>query len=76
MKDRIIHLVGQQAKNVWMGTFHSIFARVLRIEGEKLGFPSNFNIYDTDDSKRLIRSIVSDLNLDSKTYSPGFGIQI
>ncbi|MDO9511690.1 MAG: 3'-5' exonuclease [Bacteroidales bacterium] len=72
MKDRIIHLVGQQAKNVWMGTFHSIFARVLRIEGEKLGFPSNFNIYDTDDSKRLIRSIVSDLNLDSKTYSPGF----
>lgn len=71
MKDRIISLVGNDAKNVWMGTFHSVFARVLRIEGEKIGFPSNFNIYDTDDSKRLIRTIVSELNLDAKAYTPG-----
>ncbi|MDX9942019.1 MAG: 3'-5' exonuclease [Bacteroidales bacterium] len=73
MKERIASLVGPaKAKSLWMGTFHSIFARILRVESEKLGFPSNFTIYDTDDSKRLIRSIIKEQNLDDKTYSPGY----
>jgi len=72
MKDRIIQLVGAEAHNVWMGTFHSIFARLLRIDGHFLGYPSNFTIYDTDDSKRLIRSLVKENNLDDKTYPAGY----
>ena len=61
MKERIIDLVGNaDAKNVWMGTFHSVFARVLRSEAHRLGYPSNFSIYDTDDSKRLIKAIVKE----------------
>ncbi len=73
MKERIIELVGDaEAKNVWMGTFHSIFARVLRIEGHRLGYPSNFTIYDTDDTKRLIKSLIKENNLDDKMYAPGY----
>lgn len=73
MKDRIIKLVGTaDAKNVWMGTFHSVFARVLRSEGHRLGYPANFSIYDTDDSKRLIKTIIKEQNLDDKVYTPGF----
>lgn len=73
MKERIAHLVGQaRAKSLWMGTFHSIFARILRVEGDKLGFPANFTIYDTDDSKRLLKNIIKEQNLDNKTYSPGY----
>jgi DNA helicase-2/ATP-dependent DNA helicase PcrA len=73
MKNRIIELVGSSdAKNVWMGTFHSIFARVLRIDGHRLGYPSNFTIYDTEDSKRVIRSLIKDNNLDDKVYAPGY----
>jgi len=73
MKERIGKLVGEsRAKSLWMGTFHSIFARVLRVESEKLGFPRNFTIYDTDDSKRLIKKIVKEQNLDDKTYNPGY----
>ena len=73
MKHRIIDLVGSSdAQNVWMGTFHSIFARVLRIDGHRLGYPSNFTIYDTDDSKRVIRSLIKDNNLDDKVYIPGY----
>lgn len=72
MKERIISLVGDgDAKNVWMGTFHSVFARILRFEAERLGYPKSFAIYDTDDSKSLIKSIVKDMNLDPKTYAPG-----
>ncbi len=52
MKERIEKVVGNRANNVWAGTFHSIFARILRFEAEKIGYPSNFTIYDTDDSKR------------------------
>ena len=60
MKSRIGELVGEsEAKNLWMGTFHSVFARLLRSEAEKLGFPSNFTIYDTQDSDRLIASIIN-----------------
>ncbi len=71
MKERIINLISSsEGKNVWMGTFHSIFARVLRAESEKLGYPNNFTIYDNDDSKRLISTIVKELNLDKKTYKP------
>ncbi len=69
MKSRIGDLVGyQSARNVWGGTFHSVFARILRSEADKLGYPSNFTIYDTDDSKNLIKAIVKEGNLDSKIY--------
>ena len=69
MKERIMQLVNaSDARNVWMGTFHSIFARILRIEAEKIGFTRNFSIYDTDDSKALITQILKDLSLDTKVY--------
>ncbi|MEM6540652.1 MAG: UvrD-helicase domain-containing protein, partial [Bacteroidota bacterium] len=69
MKKRIATIVGQsEAKNLWMGTFHSIFARLLRYEGDKLGFPSNFTIYDTQDSQRLIASIIKEMGLDKDIY--------
>jgi DNA helicase-2/ATP-dependent DNA helicase PcrA len=72
MKNRIATMVGvNTAKYLWMGTFHSIFARILRIESETLGYPSNFTIYDSSDSKNLIKSIIKELNLDDKTYKPG-----
>ncbi len=73
MKERIVKLVGgHEAGNVWMGTFHSIFARILRVEGIRLGYPSNFTIYDTDDSKRLLKSIVNESGLEPKIYTAGF----
>ena len=69
MKSRIGDLVGEsEAKNLWMGTFHSIFARILRTEADKLGFPSNFTIYDTQDSDRLISSIIKEKGLDKDIY--------
>ena len=68
MKDRIESIVGTEARSLWMGTFHSIFARILRSEGNRIGYPSNFIIYDTQDSKALIKSIVKELNLDPKLY--------
>ncbi|MEI6575084.1 MAG: UvrD-helicase domain-containing protein [Bacteroidota bacterium] len=72
MKERIQELFGDQdARNVWMGTFHAIFARILRVDGHHLGFPSTFTIYDTDDSKNLIKHILKELNLDVKVYQPG-----
>jgi DNA helicase-2/ATP-dependent DNA helicase PcrA len=73
MKERILQLVNDaDAHNVWMGTFHSIFARVLRIEGHRLGYPSNYTIYDTDDTKRVMRALIKDNNLDDKIYAPGY----
>ena len=72
MKERIIRIADPQiARHLWMGTFHSIFARILRMEGERLGFKSNFTIYDTTDSKSLIRSIIKELSLDDNVYKPG-----
>ena len=69
MKKRIATIVGDsEAKNLWMGTFHSIFARLLRYDGDKLGFPSNFTIYDTQDSQRLISSIIKEMGLDKDVY--------
>lgn len=70
MKKRIMEKVGHDAQNLWMGTFHSVFARILRIEAEKIGFPTNFTIYDSDDSKSLIKKIINEQNLDDKTYKP------
>lgn len=70
MRERIHSVVGNEARNLWMGTFHSIFARILRIESEKIGYPRNFTIYDTDDAKSLIKSIVAEMKLDDKVYKP------
>jgi DNA helicase-2/ATP-dependent DNA helicase PcrA len=70
MRERIEKIVGNDAKNIWMGTFHSVFAKILRIEGHLIGFPSNFSIYDTDDSKSLLKTIIKELNLDDKVYKP------
>ena len=72
MKERITTLVGPEARNVWMGTFHSIFSRVLRVEGYRLGYTAQYTIYDTDDSKRLLRNIIKELDLDPKVYQPGY----
>jgi len=72
MRERIMDVVGGEAKNIWMGTFHSVFAKILRIEADKIGYPHNFTIYDTDDSKSLIRAILKELALDDKLYNPNF----
>lgn len=72
MKDRIAKIVGvDYARMLWMGTFHSIFLRILRQEHEKIGFSSNFTIYDAADSKSLVKSIIKEMELDDKTYKPG-----
>lgn len=71
MKKRISDIVGSsEAKNLWMGTFHSVFARILRAEADKLGYPSNFTIYDTQDSVRLISAIIKEMQLDRDIYKP------
>ena len=71
MKERIISILqSNDAKNLWMGTFHSVFARLLRAEADKLGFPSNFTIYDTQDSERLISSIIKEMRLEKDIYKP------
>ncbi|MBS1638243.1 MAG: UvrD-helicase domain-containing protein [Bacteroidetes bacterium] len=71
MKARIATIVGtSEAKNLWMGTFHSIFAKILRFEAEKIGYPANFTIYDTEDSKNVIKGILKQMNLDEKVYKP------
>lgn len=72
MRERIMKVVGAEAKNIWMGTFHSVFSKILRVEAEKIGYPSNFTIYDTDDSKSLIRTILREMQLDDKLYNPNF----
>ena len=72
MKDRISRAVGtEKAKYLWMGTFHSVFSRILRAEAEAIGYTSNFTIYDSSDSKSLIKSLLKELNLDEKVYKPG-----
>jgi len=69
MKKRIAHIVGNsEAKNLWMGTFHSVFAKILRFEADKLGYPSNFTIYDTQDSQSVIRAVIKDMQLDKDIY--------
>src|SRR4030043_2463087 len=72
MKERIARIAGAEiARYLWMGTFHSIFARILRIEGDRLGYKSNYTIYDAGDSKSLVRTIIRELNLDDNVYKPG-----
>lgn len=70
MRDRIETIVGHDARNLWMGTFHSVFARILRAEAHLLGYPSNFTIYDVDDAKSLLKSIIKEMTLDEATYKP------
>lgn len=71
MKERIGRQVGDKARRLWMGTFHSIFSRILRAEAQHIGFTPNFTIYDASDSKSLLKSIVKEMQLDDKTYKPG-----
>jgi len=70
MTERISHLAGDQIRKVWCGTFHSIFARLLRVEAPKIGYPSNFSIYDTEDTKSVILEIIKELDLNPKIYNP------
>lgn len=70
MRERIEKLIGEDAKKLWMGTFHSIFARILRMEADKLGFTADFSIYDTDDSERAIKTIIKELGLDPREVKP------
>ena len=69
MKERIGKVVGNKADRVWAGTFHSVFAKILRVEADKIGFQSNFTIYDSDDSKSLIGTIIKEMNLDKTVYN-------
>ena len=72
MRQRIGKMVGEEtASRLWMGTFHSIFSRILRQECEHIGFGKDFTIYDASDSKSLVKSIIKEMQLDDKTYKPG-----
>jgi DNA helicase II / ATP-dependent DNA helicase PcrA len=72
MKERVEKVLGNtEARNLYIGTFHSVFARILRSEAPRLGYPSNFTIYDTDDAKGVIKTVLNELNLDDKIYKPG-----
>lgn len=70
MRHRIEKMIGPTAKSLWLGTFHSIFMRILRQEAHRLGYPQNFTIYDTVDSKSLLKAIIKEMNLDDKVYKP------
>lgn len=72
MKERIMSIAGNEAMNLWMGTFHSVFAKILRVEAHRINYPSNFTIYDTDDSINLMKDIIKEQNLDDKTYKPSY----
>lgn len=68
MKERIAKVIGSKASDIWAGTFHSLFARILRVEAKHIGYPTNFTIYDTDDTKSLIGQIIREMNLDKTVY--------
>src|SRR5215211_7095439 len=71
MKDRVEKILGNtEARNLYIGTFHSVFARILRAEAPKLGYPNNFTIYDTDDAKSVVKAVINEANLDDKHYKP------
>src|SRR6187549_679356 len=71
MKERVEKVLGNtEARNLYIGTFHSVFARILRSEAPKLGYPSNFTIYDTDDAKSVLKTVINELSLDDKHYKP------
>src|SRR6201747_2692396 len=71
MKERVEHTLGNsEARNLYIGTFHSVFARILRGEAHRLGYPNSFTIYDTDDAKSVVKTVINELNLDDKHYKP------
>lgn len=71
MKERVVAILGNnEARNLYIGTFHSVFARILRAEADKLGYPKNFTIYDTDDSKSVLKTVIREMELDDKHYKP------
>lgn len=71
MKERVEHILGNnEARNLYIGTFHAVFARILRVEAPKIGYPANFTIYDTDDAKSVVKTVINELNLDDKHYKP------
>ena len=71
MKERVEKILGNtEARNLYIGTFHSVFARILRAEANKIGYPSNFTIYDTDDAKSVVKTVIKELDLDDKHYKP------
>src|SRR5580700_4927414 len=71
MKERVEKILGNsEARNLYIGTFHSVFARILRTEAPKLGYPNNFTIYDTDDAKSVVKTVINELDLDDKHYKP------
>ncbi|HNM27695.1 MAG TPA: UvrD-helicase domain-containing protein, partial [Saprospiraceae bacterium] len=70
MRSRIEKISGNNARSLYMGTFHSVFARILRVEATKIGYPSNFTIYDTEDAKSLVKTIIKEQGLDDKIYKP------
>lgn len=71
MKERVEHILGNnEARNLYIGTFHSVFARILRSEAPRIGYPNNFSIYDTDDAKSVVKTVINELNLDDKHYKP------
>lgn len=71
MKERIGHILGnREARNLYIGTFHSVFARIMRAEAHKLGYPNAFTIYDTDDAKSVVKAVTNELNLDVQHYKP------
>jgi DNA helicase II / ATP-dependent DNA helicase PcrA len=73
MKERVEKILGNtEARNLYIGTFHSVFARILRAEANKLGYPNNFTIYDTDDAKSVLKGIINEMNLDDKHYKPAY----
>ena len=77
MKSRIGNLIGEeQARYIHMGTFHSIFSRILRVEAESIGYSSNFTIYDENDSRSLLKSIIKEMQLNDKVYKPATVHQI
>ncbi len=72
MKERVERVLGNtEARNLYIGTFHSVFARILRTEAPRLGYPNNFTIYDTDDAKSVVKTVINELQLDDKVYKPG-----
>src|SRR6187551_3032016 len=71
MKERVEHILGnREARNLYIGTFHSVFARIMRAEAHRLGYPNSFTIYDTDDAKSVLKAVINELNLDDKHYKP------
>src|SRR6218665_826367 len=73
MKERIEKILGNnEARNLYIGTFHSVFARILRAEAHKIGYPNSFTIYDSDDAKSLLKAVINENNLDDKLYKPQY----